>query len=412
MNTDASDTPQDPADQAAGWAALGEHAEDLVQAAQDDDEEGSQAAIAALTQQAAQLDVEAFINTVHVPADAGQYAQQLAAMMERIPENYGRWIECEAGWYPLLTQLDSDLLAIVPQYRPAQIKQKYGALQFSCSYGEEFQNPADPKPETPKHDAFTDEASKDAAWADWKQLMPAWRERLALYIETPVGAARLDEYQQRLAQADQLVKAAQQQAEVTCEKCGDPGEMTFTLSAEPWYQVLCPAHAQAAQAVTGEAWDEWWREEEPRFDQRMRDYHADRQQGRRSAVITADTTLKMSFDTEYVHTSQAAVQAAADTYDDVWVGNDAVGEAYIQAIIDRYADHIAAERIRMQPALDAKEYISARTPDGFPWLYYLHRRFPDREAIKFLAGSLSLSQPYHFLTNEHAEHAWKDDSEQ
>lgn len=52
---------------------------------------------------------------LHMPADAGPYAEALAGMLQRIPDGWGRWISCLARWYPLVTQRDADLAVLNPR---------------------------------------------------------------------------------------------------------------------------------------------------------------------------------------------------------------------------------------------------------------------------------------------------------
>lgn len=90
------------------------------------------------------------------------------------------------GWYPLLVQLDNDLVRISPQYEVQQCKAKFGGLRFY----------AEPGPD--------DSGTRDAF------------------------AARIRE--------------AEQQSERTCEDCGDPGG---PASVNGWRWTLCLAHEQA-----------------------------------------------------------------------------------------------------------------------------------------------------------------------
>ena len=75
-------------------------------------------------------DPQAFLNTPRVPADAGEYAEGLAAILRRIPEGWGRWISCSRGWYPLLVDTDRKLAALDPAYEIHQVKEKYGGLRY------------------------------------------------------------------------------------------------------------------------------------------------------------------------------------------------------------------------------------------------------------------------------------------
>ena len=75
-------------------------------------------------------DPEAFLNTPRVPDDAGEYADGLAAILNRIPKGWGRWIDCGRGWYPLLVETDQRLAALDPAYEVHQVKEKFGGLRY------------------------------------------------------------------------------------------------------------------------------------------------------------------------------------------------------------------------------------------------------------------------------------------
>jgi hypothetical protein len=70
------------------------------------------------------------INALHVPQDSGPYRAEIVELLARIPEGWGRWISCDAGWYPLITTLGADLALVDPHYEVHQIKEKFGALRF------------------------------------------------------------------------------------------------------------------------------------------------------------------------------------------------------------------------------------------------------------------------------------------
>ncbi|WP_147381476.1 hypothetical protein [Nocardioides immobilis] len=76
------------------------------------------------------LDHERFLNAIHPPRDAGEYANALIGIMKRIPDGWGRWIECDRGWFPLVTDLDSKLAGLCPEYTLHQVKEKYGTLRY------------------------------------------------------------------------------------------------------------------------------------------------------------------------------------------------------------------------------------------------------------------------------------------
>ena len=76
------------------------------------------------------MDETSPLNTPHVPADAGIYAEGYLRILNRIPLGWGKWISCDKGWYKLLTELEADLAEIFPFYAINQVKEKYGTLRF------------------------------------------------------------------------------------------------------------------------------------------------------------------------------------------------------------------------------------------------------------------------------------------
>jgi len=76
------------------------------------------------------IGTERMVNAPHVPSDAGEYEDTLRALLERIPDGWGRWIQCGAGWYPILVRLEERLGVIDPDYRVLQIKEKFGTLRL------------------------------------------------------------------------------------------------------------------------------------------------------------------------------------------------------------------------------------------------------------------------------------------
>ena len=112
-------------------------------------------------------------DSLQVPDDAGDHAEQLASILRRIPPNWGRWIGCDAGWYPLICDLDSVLAHIDSSYEVRQVKEKFGRLSFYAH------------PKTENHNGFD-------------------------------GPFR------------QAIQAAQDRSCSICELCGDPGQLHET----------------------------------------------------------------------------------------------------------------------------------------------------------------------------------------
>lgn len=71
-----------------------------------------------------------FRDTPYLPHDAGEYADDLMDILNRIPEGWGRWISCGPGWYPLLAETNRKMKYLLPNYEIHQVKEKYGTLRF------------------------------------------------------------------------------------------------------------------------------------------------------------------------------------------------------------------------------------------------------------------------------------------
>lgn len=112
----------------ARWQAAKAAVDGVMQGLAGGDAEGAAAAVNQLHQ--IDLDMQKVRDSVHVPADAGVYRERLEAMLRRIPDGWGRWVRCDAGWYRLICELDAALAALDPGYEVHQVKEKYGELRF------------------------------------------------------------------------------------------------------------------------------------------------------------------------------------------------------------------------------------------------------------------------------------------
>ena len=128
-------------------------------------------------------------DSLQVPDDAGVYAGQIASILRRIPPNWGRRLGCDAGWYPLICELDSVLAQIDSSYEVRQVKEKFGRLSFYAH------------PKTESHNGFD-------------------------------GPFR------------QAIQSAQDRSVTICELCSAPGCLHETSPMGPpgrWVKTLCPA---------------------------------------------------------------------------------------------------------------------------------------------------------------------------
>lgn len=178
-------TDAEKASLAASRAAIGDLAHALVEGV---DPETAEAALAAARQANTKLDFDVLRDKLHIPDDAGEYEDGLRAIMMRIPPNWGRWISCSRGWYPIIIRLDEALAEIDPAYEVHQVKEKYSGLRY--------------------------------------------------YFGTSKGVSESDR-----KRMDALVDAAEEQCERTCELCGETGVRHVTPHG--WYRTLCAACATA-----------------------------------------------------------------------------------------------------------------------------------------------------------------------
>lgn len=71
-----------------------------------------------------------FRDSIHLPEDAGEYADRLETLLRRIPNGWGRWISHGKGWYKIICDADEMLAHIDPNYEVHQVKEKYGTLRY------------------------------------------------------------------------------------------------------------------------------------------------------------------------------------------------------------------------------------------------------------------------------------------
>ncbi len=162
------------------------------------------------------------LDALHVPADAGEHAAGLEAILRRIPPGWGRWISTGPGWYLLLVELDRAIAALVPGYEVHQVKEKLSTLRYYWDLPRS--SPAD---RVELDDAESKVAADGGAPAEGECV---GREA---HTEDPShhAAERLRE------QVGALVDAAVARSALTREICG----ATPAVLAE--YKTLCPTCA-------------------------------------------------------------------------------------------------------------------------------------------------------------------------
>ena len=143
------------------------------------------------------------LDALHVPADAGEHAVGLEAILRRIPAGWGRWISTGAGWYPLLVELDRAIAALAPDYEVHQVKEKGGSLRYSWDLPRSSaaacveHDDAEPKParggapgeEDPSHRAAGRLREQVGALVDAAVARSAVTQRVDLHAGSPSVAA-------------------------------------------------------------------------------------------------------------------------------------------------------------------------------------------------------------------------------
>jgi len=152
-------------------------------------------------------DLIQFRDTAHLPEDAGEYADDLMDILNRIPKGWGRWISCDRGWYKLLADTNRKMKLMLPTYEISQIKEKYGTLRFYWSIPFE-----------------------DATWANMNDD-----------ISHTVYDIMSD-----------IAHAAENASAYICETCGEYGK---TRNSGYWLKTLCTTCA-IAQEYPLEDWEQ------------------------------------------------------------------------------------------------------------------------------------------------------------
>ena len=119
-----------------------------------------------------------------VPDDAGQYAESILNIIQRMKTGYWPHIGVDVGWYKLITEVDEAIAFIAPSYHVDRVAKENGTLAYYISN-----------------------------------------------IDDDVRQLRL--------KAVNVVARAQEVARITCEKCGAEGEQT-----RDGMSVLCSLHTK------------------------------------------------------------------------------------------------------------------------------------------------------------------------
>jgi hypothetical protein len=344
-----TDIPElDPTDRER-MEILHEQAREIADAAHSGDNVGFGAAFAAFGQAAKQIDQVAFLNSLHVPKDAGEWEDGLRAILARIPDGWGRWISCDRGWYPLLVALDRALAELLPDYEVHQAKEKYATLRYYWAPAA-LAPPGDPEPQPERTPTPGLKPAEDPLWQAYCTAHTAWGERKQAWLETAEGQTALADLEARYAAAEKLVAAAEAASAQTCERCGEPGELRQKLTPYPWLKTLCASCGEGL--VTRDVWEAWWEEHEEAYraeaHARALESFVKAHSGKRILVACVDESRVLRVPATYVRDAAEAAAVLHEQWDELWVANDVAGNAVIERLTERYRVLASVEELRLR----------------------------------------------------------------
>lgn len=280
-------------DEKNSWNAFADSVRDLLGASLDGaDSETVAGGFAAMKQAASTVDRGRILNTLHVPTDAGEYELALKCVLLRIPDNWGRWIRCDAGWYKLIADLDAKLVDLDPSYEVHQVKEKFAGLRFYYA------------------------ASESTSLSDAEEMT-------------------------------QLVRAAERMSTVTCETCGVAGEICRKKAEIGWQKVLCPDHAKELDYLNATEYDKWWDIAGPAIRKEHFDDFVLETKDKHILVIGPDDDFVDEINVISVVDQSSAHNVAKTTdWDEVWITDGALGLEFAQALTARmsgFLTELAAE---------------------------------------------------------------------
>jgi hypothetical protein len=230
------------------WALIGSQIDAIAGAASDGTLDAETLAGGSRAVSQVPLDMSTVLDALHVPADAGEHAAGLERMLRRIPNGWGRWVSCDAGWYPLLVRLDENISALLPEYEIHQMKEKYGTLRFYWGLPEllpvccQDLNETDPRP---LPEAVSGPTVPTTRTPEAQATMEAWFDRLCAHLDSPehakgraalVASVEVAHRNAAAGAVGQLVADAEAASAHTCERCGAPARM---CSQGVWMKTLC-----------------------------------------------------------------------------------------------------------------------------------------------------------------------------
>lgn len=195
-----------------------------------------------------QEELDIMLDTIHIPEDAGAYADDIRKILSRIPPRWGRWISCAKGWYPLIIELDGKLAEIFPDYQLHQVKEKFGTLRYYIGFpdlrvqcetdmlaSQPIPGPINPRWIRTSEDKRTTEEQYILDKWYYEKFMPMFdsEEYNQQYEELEPERQRRNELSNQM---ETIISQYEDLSARTCELCGAEAEL---LSRGYWYRTLC-----------------------------------------------------------------------------------------------------------------------------------------------------------------------------
>lgn len=198
-----------------------------------------------------QEELDIMLDTIHVPEDAGDHADDLRRILSRIPPRWGRWISCSSGWYPLIIELDKKLAEIFPDYELHQVKEKFGTLRYyigfpqldpQCCIDIDAERPCD-GPVDPKWLRGAERTLEQQYELD-KWYFQDYLSHFDTEEHEKQREALRPEQERRNELSERMHKIINEYEDLsakTCELCGAEAEMR---ARNYWYRTLCTPCAE------------------------------------------------------------------------------------------------------------------------------------------------------------------------
>jgi hypothetical protein len=194
------------------------------------------------------IDQQTLLDTPNIPKDAGIYKESLEKILARVPNGWGKWIDCGPGWFPIITELDEKLGALIPNYEIHQVKEKYGTLRFYWGVPETklpccvlFESNNQPPS---RYNTSSGRAEKDLKTSElFNEWFTRYKEHLGSLEHSNRTRQLAEEFElnkdtwRKIGQrAQDLVDKAEELSSRTCEECGNLGSLR---EQSGWLRTLC-----------------------------------------------------------------------------------------------------------------------------------------------------------------------------